>query len=178
MSPSSVCDDSIKGVNTDALSHLGPNVGKPVQRWGQWKFCLLNLLTIFSRLRYYNHIQRCVDFFYKPCEHCRTNPFLGHQRRCSPQHGEITGQSTLLRRISWSGLSLLYHWRRCLTISSLKISCGPMWSLFTSGLIHCNTISRLLWFRSSLGAEGVLPGRQIESFVRVFKQFTLNLPRG
>ena len=30
----------------------------------------------------------------------------------------------------------------------------------------------------ALGAEGVLPGRQIESFLRVFKQFTLNLPRG
>ena len=30
----------------------------------------------------------------------------------------------------------------------------------------------------TLGAEGVLPGRQIESFLRVFKQFTLNLPRG
>ena len=155
-----------------------PNVGKPVQRWGQWKFCLLNLLTILSRLRYYNHIQRCVDFFYKPCEHRRTNPFLGHQRRCSPQHGEIAGQSTLLRRISWSRLSLLYHWRRRSMISSLRISCGPMRSLFTSGLIHCNTISRLLWFCSSLGAEGVLPGRQIESFLRVFKQFTLNLPRG
>ena len=28
-----------------------------------------------------------------------------------------------------------------------------------------------------LGAEGVLPGRQIESFLRVFKQFTLKLPR-
>ena len=29
----------------------------------------------------------------------------------------------------------------------------------------------------SLGAEGVLIGRQIESFLRVFKQFSLNLPR-
>ena len=28
----------------------------------------------------------------------------------------------------------------------------------------------------SLGAEGVLPSRQIESFWRVFKQFTHNLP--
>ena len=28
----------------------------------------------------------------------------------------------------------------------------------------------------SLGAEGVLPSRQIESFLRVFKQFTPNLP--
>ena len=28
----------------------------------------------------------------------------------------------------------------------------------------------------TLGAEGVLPGRQIESFLRVFKQFTLKLP--
>ena len=32
MSPSSVCNDGIKGVDTNALSHLGPNVGKPVQR--------------------------------------------------------------------------------------------------------------------------------------------------
>jgi len=30
----------------------------------------------------------------------------------------------------------------------------------------------------TLGAEGVLPGRQIESFLRVFKQFTPILPRG
>ena len=30
MSPSSVRNDGIKGVNTNALSHLGPNVGKPV----------------------------------------------------------------------------------------------------------------------------------------------------
>ena len=29
----------------------------------------------------------------------------------------------------------------------------------------------------TLGAEGVLPDRQIESFLRVYKQFTLNLPR-
>ena len=29
-----------------------------------------------------------------------------------------------------------------------------------------------------LGAEGVLPGRHIESFLRVFKQFTLILPMG
>ena len=28
----------------------------------------------------------------------------------------------------------------------------------------------------ALGAEGVLPSRQIESFLRVFKQFTHNLP--
>ena len=28
----------------------------------------------------------------------------------------------------------------------------------------------------TLGAEGVLPSRQIESFLRVFKQFTHNLP--
>ena len=33
-------------------------------------------------------------------------------------------------------------------------------------------------YSRSLGAEGVLPGRQIESLLRVFKQFTLNLPRG
>jgi len=29
-----------------------------------------------------------------------------------------------------------------------------------------------------LGAEGVLPGRHIESFLRVLKQFTHTLPRG
>ena len=34
MSPSSVRNDGIKGVDTDALSHLGPNVGKPVRRYG------------------------------------------------------------------------------------------------------------------------------------------------
>ena len=32
MSPSSVRNDGIKGVDTDALSHLGLNVGKPVRR--------------------------------------------------------------------------------------------------------------------------------------------------
>ena len=32
--------------------------------------------------------------------------------------------------------------------------------------------------RLSLGAEGVLPSRHIESFLRVFKQFTHNLPAG
>ena len=32
MSPSSVCDNGIKGVDIDALSHLGPNVGRPVYR--------------------------------------------------------------------------------------------------------------------------------------------------
>jgi len=30
----------------------------------------------------------------------------------------------------------------------------------------------------ALGAEGVLPGGHIESSLRVFKQFTLTLPRG
>ena len=30
----------------------------------------------------------------------------------------------------------------------------------------------------TLGAEGVLPGRHIESFLRVFKQFTHTIPRG
>ena len=30
MSPSSVHNDRIKGVDTDVLSHLGPNVGKPI----------------------------------------------------------------------------------------------------------------------------------------------------
>jgi len=30
----------------------------------------------------------------------------------------------------------------------------------------------------SLGAEGVLSGRPIESFYRVFKQFTHTVPRG
>ena len=30
----------------------------------------------------------------------------------------------------------------------------------------------------SLGAGGVLPGRQIESLLRVFKQFTHTLPTG
>src|SRR5258707_7716492 len=30
----------------------------------------------------------------------------------------------------------------------------------------------------TLGAEGVLPGRHIESFLRVFKQFTHSLPSG
>ena len=30
--------------------------------------------------------------------------------------------------------------------------------------------------KPTLGAEGVLPSRQIESFLRVFKQFTHNLP--
>ena len=34
MSPSSVRNDGIKGVDTDALSHLGPNVGKPFRRYG------------------------------------------------------------------------------------------------------------------------------------------------
>ena len=38
MSPSSVRNDGIKGINTDALSHLGPNVGKPVRRY---EFALL-----------------------------------------------------------------------------------------------------------------------------------------
>ena len=30
----------------------------------------------------------------------------------------------------------------------------------------------------TLGTEGVLPGRQIESFLRVCDQFALNLPSG
>ena len=30
----------------------------------------------------------------------------------------------------------------------------------------------------SLGAEGVIPSRQIESFLRDFKQFTHNIPSG
>ena len=34
MSPSSVHNDGIKGVDTNALLHLGPNVGKPVRRYG------------------------------------------------------------------------------------------------------------------------------------------------
>jgi len=33
-------------------------------------------------------------------------------------------------------------------------------------------------FFVTLGAEGVLPGRYIESLLRVFKQFTHTLPSG
>ena len=88
MSPSSVHNDGIEGVDTNALVHLGPNVGKPVQRWGWWKFYLLNLLTILSRLRYYNHIQRCVDFFYEPFGHHRTNVFRTSRKVFSSAWGD------------------------------------------------------------------------------------------
>ena len=44
-----------------------------------------------------------------------------------------------------------------------------------------NGVWRLVGYRcvfelGTLGAEGVLPSRHIESFLRVFKQFTHNLP--
>ena len=116
---------------------------KPLsQLW--WQHLLL------PRLRYYDHIQRCVDFFYKPCGHCRANPLLGHWGRHSPQQEGTTRWSILLRRISWSGLSLPCHWR-CLMISSLRILSGPMWSPFISGSIHRNTTLWLLWWDSYRG---------------------------
>ena len=38
------------------------------------------------------------------------------------------------------------------------------------------SIHHLDHFSKTLGAEGVLPSRQIESFLRVFKQFAHTLP--
>ena len=39
-------------------------------------------------------------------------------------------------------------------------------------------ISRRSWRILSLGADPYLPSRHIESFLRVFKQFACNIPRG
>ena len=59
MSPSSVHNDSIKGVDTNALSHLGPNVGKPVRRYGFASLLIVATQLTFFRPRYYEEIQRC-----------------------------------------------------------------------------------------------------------------------
>ena len=65
MSPSSVCNNGIKGVDTGALSHLGPNVGKPIRRYGFASLLFIAAQLTFVRPRYYQEIQRCVDFFHK-----------------------------------------------------------------------------------------------------------------
>ena len=49
---------------------------------------MLNLLTILSRLRYYDHIQRCADFFYEPFGHCRTNVFRTSRKVFSSAWGD------------------------------------------------------------------------------------------
>ena len=65
MSLSSVRNDGIKGVNTDALLHLGPNVGKPVRRYGFASLLIVAAQLTFIRPRYYQEIQRCVDYFHE-----------------------------------------------------------------------------------------------------------------
>ena len=70
-----------------------------------------------------------ADFFQVFLLDLEVNLFVEHRRRCSVRRREIGRRSILLRRISWSGLSLPYLWRRSSMISSLRISCGPMWSL-------------------------------------------------
>ena len=64
MSPSSVRDDGIKGDSRDLL-HLGPNVGKPVRRYGFALLLFIAAQLTFIRPRYYQEIQRCTDFFYE-----------------------------------------------------------------------------------------------------------------
>ena len=59
MSPSSVRNDGIKGVDTDALSHLGPNVRKPIQRYRFASLPIVAAQLTFVRPRYYDEIQRC-----------------------------------------------------------------------------------------------------------------------
>ena len=50
--------------------------------------------------------------------------------------------------------------------------------------IHLHRVGKLLGRKSdasenlALGAEGVIPSRQIEGFLRDFKQFTHNIPSG
>ena len=100
MSPSSVKDDGIKGIDTNALSHLGPNVGKPVRRYRFTSLLILTVWLTLTRHRYYDPIQRCADFFHELA--CRINPFLGHRLRSSPWREEIERRSILRKRISWS----------------------------------------------------------------------------
>jgi len=65
-----------------------------------------------------------------------------------------------------------------------SINLPPNWESVGKDLGYANALSSfsfpnpILLSYLSLGAEGVLPGRHIESFLRVFKQFTLKLPRG
>ena len=59
MSLSSVRNDGIKGVDTDALSHLGLNVGKPVRRYRFSSLLIIATWLTFVRPRYYEEIQRC-----------------------------------------------------------------------------------------------------------------------
>ena len=140
MSPSS----GIKGVYTNALLHLGPNVGKPVRRY---RFALLLIVAAqltFVRPRYYKR-SKGADFFQVGLLDLEADPFAEPQKSLSPQRGEIGRRSILHRRISWSELSLPYHWRRSLMTSSSKILCGPMWSLSTRGLIRLSSSLWLLW---------------------------------
>jgi len=50
--------------------------------------------------------------------------------------------------------------------------------LVKNATFHSRTKHITIRYHYTLGAEGVLPGRHIESFLRVFKQFTHTLPRG
>src|SRR5258705_75673 len=58
----------------------------------------------------------------------------------------------------------------------LKSSVGPFFgsSFHSATPCSCKYSSKA----ATLGAEGVLPGRHIVSFLRVFKQFTHTLPSG
>ena len=59
MSPSSVRNDGIKGVDTDALLRLGLNVRKPVRRYRFASLLFIAAQLTFVRPRYYDEIQRC-----------------------------------------------------------------------------------------------------------------------
>ena len=64
MSPSSVRNDGIKGDDTD-YSHLGPNVGKPICRYRFASLLIAATQLTLVRPRFYQEIQRCVDFFHE-----------------------------------------------------------------------------------------------------------------
>ena len=51
--------DRNERISDNALSHLGPNVGKPVRRYGFASLLIVATQLTFFRPRYYEEIQRC-----------------------------------------------------------------------------------------------------------------------
>ena len=111
--------------------------------------------------------------------------------------GVMTGHSSILNRVlsTSSGVasSHTYRYHLMKITMFLKEDTHPKycmgnpdalfsdvtydWEVFLGNLVHqLGKIVASLFEFFTLGAEGVLPSRHIESFLRVFKQFTHTLP--
>ena len=76
----------------------------------------------------------------------------------------------VLFRMFWV-VSSSFSW----AFSRLSVRVAWAWAVSLTAFTCWSSLS---WRSVALGADPYLPSRHIESFLRVFKQFTCNIPRG